>query len=251
MSPPSAGRLHLPSGTLGTLLRGDARNVGRDPLLLIALALPLATGLSLRWGFPWLADRFADRFDLWPYATFAVGYTLVQCPLLIGVVSGFMLLDERDEGVLAAIAVTPLGPSRFLVYRVTVPALLCVPMIFLAVAVAGLGTPPILPLAIAATLAAVEAPLTTLFLAAFASNKVEGLALAKVAGLAVISPFAALFVAMPWQALAGAIPHYWPVKLFVAGDEDPAAILVYALAGAAVHAIWLIGMLRIFQRRSF
>jgi hypothetical protein len=56
---------------------------------------------------------------------------------------------------------------------------------------------------------------------------------------------------MPWQALAGAIPHYWPVKLFVAGDADPAAILVYALAGAAVHAIWLIGMLRIFQRRSF
>jgi fluoroquinolone transport system permease protein len=233
-----------PATALGALLRGDVRNVARDPLLFLCLALPLANGLLLRWGFPWLADRF----DLWSHAGFAVGFTLVQCPLLVGVVAGFMLLDERDEGVLAAISVTPLGRTRFLAYRVTLPAIACIPLILLSVEIADLGSPPRLLLVAAALLAAAEAPMATLLLAAFAHNKVEGLALAKAAGLAVIAPLAALVAPTPWQWAAGVVPLYWPAKLFTLSDALAAGSLGYAGAGIVVHALWIAFLLSAFRR---
>ena len=45
---------------------------------------------------------------------------------LIGWVTGFLLLEDRDEGTLLALDVTPVGKSGFLLYRVGVTATLAV-----------------------------------------------------------------------------------------------------------------------------
>jgi fluoroquinolone transport system permease protein len=61
-----------------------------------------------------------------------------------------------------------------------------------------------------------------LFLAAFAENKVAGLALVKfLNGLAVI-PIGAYFIEPPWQWLSGVMPMYWPLKVFWLAVEGSA-----------------------------
>lgn len=248
-APATPQRRPVRGGRAATLVAADARNLARDPLLLLSLALPLLLGLALRWGFPWAARRI-PAFDLTAYAAFATGFVVIQAPLLVGFVAGFMLLDERDEGVLQAIAVTPLGARRFLTYRLLLPALLSVPAILLAIAIGGLERPSTPAVFVAVALAAAEAPMMTLLLAAFAANKVEGLALAKAAGLAVVAPFAPLLLPSPWHWLAGVVPHYWAVAVFTLRDPPFATFAAVAAAGVVVHALWTFALLRAFRRRG-
>lgn len=231
------------------LLRADWRNVARDPLLLLVLVVPLALAGLVRAGFPWAVALAAPRVALEAYAPFVVGYTLVLTPMLVGGATGFMLLDEREEQVLAAIAVTPLGKRGWVVYRVAVPVSATALMGAAAVYLTGLEPPPVGHLLVIVVLAAVEAPVATLFLAAFAANKVQAMALAKAATLVVVAPFAALLVAPPWQYLAGALPQFWVVKLAVAPAADALAFTALATVAALVHAIALWGLARAYDRR--
>jgi fluoroquinolone transport system permease protein len=233
-----------------TLLRSDVRNVVRDPLLLLVVAVPLLLAGLVRIAFPWATAAAAPHFALGSYAPFVVGYMLVLTPMLVGGAVGFMLLDEREAGVLAAIAVTPLGKRGWLVYRVTGPVVVTMVMGFVAVFLTGLAPPPIARLVVIVALAAAEAPFATLFLAAFAANKVQAIALAKAGGLLVVAPFAALAVADPWQLLAGILPQYWIVKLALIDASDTMTFATLAAAAVLVHGIALSALARTYERRA-
>jgi fluoroquinolone transport system permease protein len=99
----------------------------------------------------------------------------------------------------------------------------------------------------AGALAALEAPLIALFLVAFAQNKVQGLALAKILGALMVGPVAAWFMPEEWQVLAGIVPPFWPVKaLWVAARGGP--WWPWVMGGALIHAVLLWLLLRRFER---
>jgi fluoroquinolone transport system permease protein len=233
------------------LLRLDARNLLRDPMLLLITCLPILVAILMRFFIPFLARLVMEHlnFDLQPWYALITSFFLMLGPLMYGWVIGFMLLDERDENILEYISVTPLGKTGFLSYRTGLPILLSFVMAFVLVALIGLV--PFAPLRIlpVALLAAIEAPILALFLAAFAGNKVEGLALGKGVGFAFMAPLAAVFIPMPWQYLAGVLPPYWVAKLFIAADIEVINLVLLLAAGLIVHSFWLVWMLRKFNRR--
>ena len=47
----------------------------------------------------------------------------MTAPGIVGMVIGFLLLDERDAQTLKALRVTPLSIRRYLAYRITLPLL--------------------------------------------------------------------------------------------------------------------------------
>jgi fluoroquinolone transport system permease protein len=234
---------------VGSLVRADWRNVVRDPLLLLVIVVPLLFAAIVRVGFPWAAALAEPRVALDPYALFVIGYLLVQTPMLVGGAAGFMLLDEREAQVLAAIAVTPLGKRGWLAYRVAVPVAAGVVMGAAAVYVTGLEPPAVGRFLVIVILAAFEAPLATLFLAAFAANKVQAMALAKAGTLVVLAPFAALFVAPPWQYVAGALPQFWVVKLALASEAGVLEFSMLVIVALAVHGLALWGLAVAYNRR--
>jgi fluoroquinolone transport system permease protein len=232
-----------------SLLRADWRNLTRDPLLLFVIVMPFLFAGVVRAAFPWVVALAAPRVALEPYTPFVVGYFLALTPILVGGATGFMLLDEREENVLAAIAVTPLGKQGWLAYRVAVPVAATAVMGAAAVYLTGLEPPPVARLLILAVLAALEAPLATLVLAAFAANKVQAMALAKAGTLVVVAPLAALFVAPPWQYVAGLLPQYWLLKLTLASTAGALEFGALATLAALVHGIALWGLARVYERR--
>jgi fluoroquinolone transport system permease protein len=235
---------------VAALLRTDWRNVARDPLLLLVLIVPVLLAGLVRVAFPWTVAVASPHVDLEPYGPFLVGYMLILTPMLVGGAVGFMLLDEREEQVLAAIAVTPLGKRGWLTYRLTAPvaatALVAIPALYLS------GLEPSSPgrMLVVVVLAALEAPLATLLLAALAANKVQAMALAKAGTLLVIAPFATLFVEPPWQYVAGLLPHYWIVKLTLAPTAEVLQFSVLAIVAAIVHVAALLGLTSVYDRRA-
>lgn len=228
----------------------DLRNVARDDLLAWVAAAPFLLALLMRFGVPPLAGLLERRlgFDLSPYHPLLASLLLLLAPTMVGMVSGFLLLDERDGGVLEALLVTPTPLGGYLAYRLGAPLVVGTVLTAAAYPLAGLAPLRLPDLVAVSLLSALNAPLTALLLAAFAENKVAGFALVKVLNTVAMLPLAAWFLRPPWQLAAGVVPAFWPMKAAwsAAAGESWAP---YAVAGVAVYTAAILLLLRRLDRR--
>jgi len=224
--------------TITALGRGDLKNVQRDSWMLFLLAYPLILGLVLRWLLPWVTAGLQGTFDLTPYHLLLTSFFgVLILPMLTGYLTGFLLLDERDQNTLTALMVTPLSMQSYALYRIASPIVLSIVGILIVVPLIGIAVLPVeqlLPIALAGSLLA---PIFAFLLTAFAANKVQGFAVMKGMGTFLIGPLVAWFVPEPWQWLLGIFPTYWPVKAYwLAAAGEP---YLWLLAVGAVYAIGL------------
>lgn len=228
-------------GLLRRLGPVDARNVARDPLLLWIALLPPAMALATRLGVPPLARllRGALGFDLAPLLPLLLAGFALLAPTMVGMVVGFLLLDERDDRTLSALLVTPVAPAAYLGYRLLLPTLVGLASTLLCLPLAGLLPLSPATLLAVALLSAPSAALLALLLATFADNKVAGLALLKLLNVLLMLPLLAYFVAAPWQWLAGIFPSYWAAKALWLAVEGRSALPALA-AGAVVNGAALV-----------
>lgn len=227
----------------------DFRNVIREPMLLFLTAGPFILTFAIRWILPFLTEYLEPYFDLRIYYPLIAGFVLILIPMLLGMLTGFLLLDERDDNVFMTLIVTPLAKKGYIVYRILLPTaisfiytLIILPLINII----SIDFFTLLPIAI---LAALEAPIAALYLVVFAGNKVEGLALSKALGIFMIAPLAGYFSDSKWKLLAGLIPFYWPVMTLIVGDFLKLDYWIHLVLGIFIHIILLILLLRRFDKR--
>lgn len=232
------------------LLLGDLRNVARDSFLLMMLAIPLLLTLLVRFAVPFAAEQLKDLFDLREHYRFIAGLLLFFPGMLFGAVLGFLLLDERDEGILRYMATTPLTTRGYLRFRLLLPTLSTA--LYSAILLP-LGSPVPLPFPAvipAIICSALTAPLLALFLGAFASNKVEGMALYKLSGLLLAGPALAWFTDSAWSYAAGILPGWWMMHLFLEA-YNPGTLYFAALPAAVLtSAGWTLFFYRLFLRKQ-
>ena len=222
----------------------DIRSIWRDSLLRWIFAMALGLGFLLRWGIPPLTVDLANDygFDLAAYYPLVMSMMLPTLPILVGVIIGFLLLDERDDRTLSALQLTPLTLRGYLIYRLTLPIALSVVLTLAVFWIADLVEVGAAELLIASMAAGLLAPIFALFLAGFANNKVQGFALSKANGVITIPPLAAWFVDEPWQWLFGVVPTYWPIKTFwqlQAGASDWGIYLAVSIV-FQLGVMWLL-----------
>jgi fluoroquinolone transport system permease protein len=164
---------------------------------------------------------------------------------------GLMVLDERDDRTLMALQVTPVSLIAYALYRIGVATTIAAGYVVACLLLSGLMPPSLLPPAvpIAAT-GGLFGTVIALLLAAFAGNKLEGLALMKAFGILMLVPLAAYFVEADWQVLLGIFPSYWPAKAFwVAGEGG--AFWPYVLAGTVYNLLLAALLLLRFRNRLY
>ncbi|MPZ12778.1 MAG: hypothetical protein GEU78_18360 [Actinobacteria bacterium] len=97
-------------------------------------------------------------------------------------------------------------------------------------------------------LASLFAPVPALLLAAFAGNKVEGLAVMKALNMPLVLPVVTWFAHGLWEVPLALVPTYWPLRAFweaqAGGSSWP-----YVLGGFVYLAVVIAWLLRRFQRR--
>lgn len=227
----------------------DAASVRRDPLLRWMLVFPLVFALLFRWVAsliePWLVARFG--IDLTLYYPLVGGLLALLTPMLFGCIVGFLLLDQKDDGTLTALRVTPLTPGGYLAYRIAIPMALSIVMTPLVLELGGFTRAGVGARIVAGVAAAPLAPAFALFLAAFARNKVQGFALMKAAGVINWPPMLAWFVTSSWQLAFGLCPTYWPVKLYWELEAGGPAAWIYLLADLVVLSLLVAWLARRFD----
>jgi fluoroquinolone transport system permease protein len=186
----------------------------RDPLLGWILALPIGLAFLLRPLIPRVQEALlaGAGFDLTPYYPLVMGGYLMTAPGMVGMVIGFLLLDERDARTLTALRTTPLSMRQYLAYRVALPLLLGTVSTLIGYPVTGLTPLPLTSLLPIVVVASLSAPLLALILGLAAPNKVAGFAVVKVLNAVNLLPIVAYFVPRPVQYAAGVFPTYWPMR---------------------------------------
>ena len=233
--------------TLRALSAADTLSVSRDSLMRGIVVVPLGLAVAARWLFP-PAIEHAEAllpFDLQAVYPSLMSYVLLLlAPVICGAVVGFMLLDQRDDNTLMALQVTPLPIASYLAYRLAVPMAVSAVMALIALPLSGLAQLGPLELLMVVLAAAPLAPLTALFLGAYAANKVQGFALQKALGVLFIAPFLGALLPWPWQLLTGLVPTYWPAALLWALQSGRAHSWLLLLGGLAYQALLLALLLR-------
>jgi len=247
------------SAVLLRLLRNDLRLIARDPLLVMLSCLVLVLGAVCRFVLPVLDAslaengimpsgttplRFSDTYPLW-----VAFIGLWQAALMPGTIFAFLLLDEKEDRTLAAMRVTPVPLRSYLGYRALLPAVLG--FVFALVLVPAIGHAPIAPgrLVVLAACACVTAPLTTLLIARFAHDKVQGFALTKFGGVAGLIILFGWFVPEPWQWGLCAFPPFAVAKSFWLAVADTPFWWVPAVLGALAQLLAIGALLRRFAAR--
>ena len=222
------------------VLRSSVRLVRRDPMLILMLCAPFLAGVAFRFGLPLLRPVLisAFAFDLAPWYALADMMLLMLTPLLAGTLCGFLMLDERDDGTGAYYAITPLGRSGYIAARLAFPVLWSIIIAPMLMALFSLSHPEYVRVLAVALIGGLFGVFYAMLLLAFAGNKVEGLAVAKMMGLIILPMLLPFFIRSPWTLFAGIFPAYWMGALM----QDTLWLVLPALA---VCALWL----AIFYRR--
>ena len=125
-------------------------------------------GLALRAALPYLAGEY-QNFDLASYYPLIVALAILTPSLYYGIVLSLQLLDEKDENVLIAVAVTPMQLHTYLAARISVYTLVNIPIMVWVHEIIGVLELPTTKLILIAVACALNTPLMVMLLAAFAT----------------------------------------------------------------------------------
>lgn len=227
----------------GKLFALGMRQILRDGMLLVLLPAPFLMGAALRVLIPLAGSVF---FCLEPWYPLSDALLLSMTPMLVAMASAFLMLDERDEGIGCYYAITPAGGQTYLMARLAWPLLWAFACAFLVQRIFGLSTLAI-PIVLAAGLiGTLQGLAVAMLLVAFAGNKVEGIALSKLAGIFSLGLPAAWFLSGPARYSVAFLPSFWMGELMKRASLDP----ISCLAGLLSSLIFVVVLFRLFLRRT-
>ena len=261
----------------------DSRLILRDSFLRMMAAMIVLIALGLRFGLPPLTG-YLEGLSLLPgalgtepashYFPLALAYfSLFDGPLLVGFIFGFVVLDEKEDRTLDAMAVTPVALVDYMLWRSLLSWALgfgvtLAQMLFVGPALEQPGTdaaalPGVLPLINLCALAGLGAPLFMLFLSATASDKVQGFAMAKFIGLGGLLILVGWFLPSPLDWLPALFPPYLVAKAYwlslstgmgsgIGGDAGASSLSLWLSAAAALllHIVAIVGLIAHLDRRQ-
>ncbi|MDQ7790430.1 MAG: hypothetical protein RDU41_10345, partial [Clostridia bacterium] len=205
--------------SLNRLAHNDFRLIGRDLFLVYLFLYINLIAVALRFALPSLNAHFVAGgtvpFVLSDWYPMLVAYFLIFLgAALIGMIYGFVLLEEKDNNTITALLVSPLPLNHYVFYRVGLPMMIAFIQIIVIVLIANVAVPPLWQMALISLGASLGAPIAALYFGAFAENKVQGLALAKFIGAAGFVIPVAWFTPEPLQFLFGLFPPFWVSKAY-------------------------------------
>lgn len=220
-------------------------------MLILSIAVPFILWALMQFVFPWLAELFLNRWtiDIVPYYRFAGTLFSMLIPMMFGMVYGFILLDERDGGIITAVSVTPTGKTGYLKLRLGIPLILSLAFILLFQLLLDLSDSlgPLQIISISVVIAS-QALLLLLFLGAFADNKVVGMAISKGFVLLLLGPILDYLLPEPYHWIGAYSPLFWACRSFLA--EETSTFWIFFIISLAFHGLLLLILFRKFSNRS-
>lgn len=190
-------------------IRNDLKVTWRDSSARIFLLLPVVFFLLLQTAIPSLLAAYPVVLD---YGAYLLGAFTFQGGLMFGFVSGFLLLDEKDQDIFSVFQVAPMSLERLLTMKISFPFLGAFFYGVLTLAFNPIHRVGGLDLVLLPLCFALICPLVALWVGALGRNKVEGLTWFKAIDLVLIVPLLGFFLPGNWEYVFAVVPSYYAFK---------------------------------------
>lgn len=222
------------------------RQISRDGMLIVLLPAPFLIGAFLKLAAP-LANQILTAecsFSITPWYGLADGMLICLTPMFVAMVSAFLLLDERDQGVSAFYQVTPAEGLSYLAARIGLPMIGAFIATWIVATAFTLSSFPFEVILGGALISSFTGIALAMMVVSIAGNRVEGLALSKLMGISFIGLLFAWLVPAPYRWLASFLPSFWIGRLLTGGAD-----LLSFLLGLASCLVWIALFTRRFLRK--
>ena len=227
------------------------RQVLRDGMLLILIPAPFLMAAALRVMVPLIDGFLQQQMDIaiTPWYGVSDGLLITMTPVMTAMISAFLILEERDEGIGIYYNITPAAGYSYLVARLGLPMIWGFISSVLVISLFAFTDFSVLQILISAGIATLQGVIMGMFLVTIASNKVEGLALAKITNIFVMGFIVPWILTSPVRFVFGIFPGFWIGEIYQSPGMVEAATLLRGFGGLLSSIFFIIVLMRLFLRR--
>jgi len=230
-----------------TYTRNDLRLIFRDPVLYFMFFVPVLFILLLRFALPPLLEVLPV---LASYKMVILASICLVTSMFPAFIFSFIMLDEKDLDVLAAIRVLPVSSSGFILHRLLFICLFSFFYNLLILVLSNLTEWSVAKMLLVSVPVAMVSPASCLIITAFASNKIVGTTWMKGLNFLFMIPVLTYIFEGSWEYILGILPYYWIFKIFETGFQTFSFSLNYSV-GLLYLVLLLIISTRIFKKRVY
>ncbi|NBG88666.1 hypothetical protein [Isachenkonia alkalipeptolytica] len=227
------------------------RQVLRDGMLLILIPAPFLMAVAMGVLLP-LADQIIQEqtgIVITPWYSVSDALVLTMTPVMTAMISAFLILEERDEGIGVYYNITPAAGYSYLIARLALPMVWGLISSILVIALFAFTVYSPLEIITASVIATLQGGIMSMFLVTVAGNKVEGLALAKLTNIFVMGFIVPWVIASPIRYLFGFLPGFWLGEILSSPGTEASLTILHGLGGLLIAALWMILLMKLFLRR--
>ena len=228
-------------------VKKDFKQIFKSPIMVMFFILPLFIAVLARL-FITLLIPYLARYviiDAVPYYSYIISAIITFAPMSLGIVTGFMMLDDRDGKVFELMQVTPLGASGYIINRVFFPTAASFLYTFIMYFILNIYHLPVLTLIMLALLMSALSVIIALCLFLIATDKVKGLTYAKALNMFSLFTLADLLGLKWFSVLSHIIPTYWVTKIVQSPSNAWLILPAFAVSG-----VWIVGVLWIWRKKQ-
>jgi hypothetical protein len=211
-----------------SLSLNDLKCTFRDPVFKALLFFPFVSYGIIAWGLPAVIHR-------WPvvgeYAGVILMWACMQSSTMFGFIYGFLFLEEKEENVNQALRVVPVTGIMLVFSRLLIGMGISFLVSMILFHYGGVARLPWIQEILLSVLYSLSAPLITLLLAAFARNRIEGLAQMKMVNILLMLPGLIYFLPYNLLHLTALIPTYWNFRATEMAILQSRSFLLYFSGG--------------------
>jgi hypothetical protein len=219
----------------------------RDPVLYVLLLVPFIIISLLRFGLPALEAVFPA---LGPYRIVILATFCLVTAMFPAFIYSFIMLDEKDQDVIAVFRVLPVSSLEFLSFRLLFISVFSFVFVVLTISLTRLVSWSLARVFLVSLPVSLVAPAITLFIVGFAHNKIEGATWMKGLNFVMFLPVISYFIRGSYEYLLGILPVYWLFKIFDAGFSAMPFRINLPVA-IAYHVALLFAGVAVFRRKVF
>ncbi len=218
------------------LFKIGLRQITRDGMLLVLLPAPVLIGCLFKFVVPIVNDILIDRlsFTLSPWYGFMDALLICLTPMFTAMISAFLMLEEKDEGIVAFYQISPAGGHSYLTARIGLPILWAFCMTVAITAIFNISGLSMLTIVTASLVSALSGIVMAMALVSLAGNRIEGLALSRIMSIYQIGVVLVWFAPKPVAYASAFLPSYWIGRIIMDGVSLPTIVI-----GAIVCVVWL------------
>ena len=233
------------------ILKHELGSIKRDKMYSFFVGYLLLFFVVSIFLFPYLKDQPN------PESTILMVFILflLMNGFIFGAITGFTLLDNKDDNVLLSLQVTPIDVNMYIFFKLLICFIFSLISTTLLVFIANISSSiSVVSFIMTIFLASLQGPIIALIMNVFASNKVEGFVVMKISGLLLIGPILSLFLTDWTEFFIGLFPGFWPSRIltmdFYNSSYTFSSPYIYFILGLFVNGLFILNLLNFYKKKN-